>query len=374
MPTPKRILIVDDEELNRELMEAMMASFGHVSELAIDGPEALEKMTPDFDLVLLDVMMPGMDGFEVARRIRENPEINDIPIIMITGLSSQKDRLQAVKAGVNDFISKPVDRVELNVRTDSMLKMKEAQDEIKQHRAMLEETVEKRTASLRKTLKELRKAQRLTHQAHLDTIRRLAVASEYRDEDTALHINRMSNYCAIVARGLSLSADEVDLILHASPMHDVGKIGIPDAILLKPGKLDNSEWEIMKQHSIIGARILRGSSSELVLFEAGEIIALAHHEKWNGTGYPKGLSGEDIPLYGRICAIADIFDALTSNRPYKKAFSSDKALEILQEGRGTHVDPNVVDVFFDQLDDVVEVQKKYTENEEEKRRGVPSNL
>ncbi|MBL6979200.1 MAG: response regulator, partial [Desulfobacteraceae bacterium] len=371
---PKRILIVDDEELNRELMEAMMASFGHVSELAIDGPEALEKMTPDFDLVLLDVMMPGMDGFEVARRIRENPEINDIPIIMITGLSSQKDRLQAVKAGVNDFISKPVDRVELNVRTDSMLKMKEAQDEIKQHRAMLEETVEKRTASLRKTLKELRKAQRLTHQAHLDTIRRLAVASEYRDEDTALHINRMSNYCAIVARGLSLSADEVDLILHASPMHDVGKIGIPDAILLKPGKLDNSEWEIMKQHSIIGARILRGSSSELVLFEAGEIIALAHHEKWNGTGYPKGLSGEDIPLYGRICAIADIFDALTSNRPYKKAFSSDKALEILQEGRGTHVDPNVVDVFFDQLDDVVEVQKKYTENEEEKRRGVPSNL
>jgi len=362
MTTPKRILIVDDEELNRDLMEAMIASFGHVPELATNGLEALEKLTSDFDLVLLDVMMPGMDGFEVAQKIRENQEINDIPIIMVTGLSSQKDRLQAVKAGVNDFISKPVDRVELNVRTDSMLKIKEAQDAIKQHRAILEETVEERTASLRKTLKELKEAQRLTHQAHLDTIRRLAIASEYRDEDTALHLNRMGNYCAIVARGLGLPADEVDLILHASPMHDVGKIGIPDAILLKPGKLNEAEWEIMKQHPIIGSRILSGSSSELL--EAGEIIALSHHEKWDGTGYPKELSGEGIPLYGRICAIADVFDALTNNRPYKKAFSSDKAFEILGEGRGIHFDPKVVDVFFDQADEVVEIQKRFTEKEE----------
>lgn len=363
MTNPKRILIVDDEEMNRELMEAMMASFGHVSELAIDGPEALEKVSPDFDLVLLDVMMPGMDGFEVARRIRENPEISDIPLIMVTGLSRQEDRLHAVKVGVNDFISKPVDKVELGVRTDSMLKMKEAQDAIKQHRAMLEETVEKRTASLRKTLEELREAQRLTHQAHLDTIRRLAVASEYRDEDTAAHINRMSNYCAIVARSLGLPEDEVDLILHASPMHDVGKIGIPDAILLKPDKLDNAEWEIMKQHSIIGSRILVGSSS--VLVEAGEIIALSHHEKWDGTGYPKGISGEDIPLYGRICAIADVFDALTSNRPYKAVLSNDKAFEIIQKNSGTHFEPKVVDAFFDQLDDVIKVQKRYAENEKE---------
>ena len=362
MTTPKRILIVDDEELNRDLMEAMIASFGHVPGLATNGLEALEKLTSDFDLVLLDVMMPGMDGFEVAQKIRENQEINDIPIIMVTGLSSQKDRLQAVKAGVNDFISKPVDRVELNVRTDSMLKIKEAQDAIKQHRAILEETVEERTASLRKTLKELKEAQRLTYQAHLDTIRRLAIASEYRDEDTALHLNRMGNYCAIVARGLGLPADEVDLILHASPMHDVGKIGIPDAILLKPGKLNEAEWEIMKQHPIIGSRILSGSSSELL--EAGEIIALSHHEKWDGTGYPKELSGEGIPLYGRICAIADVFDALTNNRPYKKAFSSDKAFEILGEGRGIHFDPKVVDVFFDQADEVVEIQKRFTEKEE----------
>ena len=362
MTTPKRILIVDDEELNRDLMEAMMASFGHETELAINGPEALEKLTPDFDLVLLDVMMPGMDGFEVAQKIRENQEINDIPIIMVTGLSNQKDRLQAVKAGVNDFISKPVDRVELNVRTDSMLKIKEAQDAIKQHRAILEKTVEERTASLRKTLEELKEAQRLTHQAHLDTIRRLAIASEYRDEDTALHINRMGHYCAIVARGLGLPADEVDLILHASPMHDVGKIGIPDAILLKPGRLNEAEWEIMKQHPIIGSRILTGSSSELL--KAGEIIALSHHEKWDGTGYPKELSGEDIPLHGRICMIADVFDALTSNRPYKKALPSDKAFEILGEGRGIHFDPKVADVFFDQVDEVVEIQKRFTEKEE----------
>jgi putative two-component system response regulator len=362
MTASRRILIVDDEELNRDLLEAMMTSFGHESETASDGVEALERVSPGFDLVLLDVMMPGMDGFEVARRIRGNPEINDIPIIMVTGLSSPEDRLRAVKVGVNDFISKPVDRVELSVRTGSMLKMKEAQDAIKHHRAMLELTVERRTASLQNTLAELKEAQRLTHQAHLDTIRRLAIASEYRDEDTARHINRMSNYCAIVARGLNLPSDKVGLIFHSSPMHDVGKIGIPDAILLKPSKLDNAEWEVMKQHAEIGARILRGSSSELV--EAGAIIALSHHEKWDGTGYPEGLSGEDIPLYGRICAIADVFDALTNIRPYKKALSNDKAFEILKEGRGGHFDPKMVDVFFDHLDEVSEIQKRYREEKE----------
>jgi putative two-component system response regulator len=355
MDKPKRILIVDDEELNRELLEDLIASFGHEPEMARDGIEALAMMKLDIDLVLLDVMMPGMDGFEVAKRIRENVDYSDLPIIMVTALTSKEDRLRAVEAGANDFITKPVDKTELKVRTASLLKMKEAQDAIKRHKAELEKKVEQRTAELRLALQDMAEAQRKTHQAHLETIQRLAIAAEYKDEDTAAHINRMSNYCAIIARGLHLSPGEQEIILHASPMHDVGKIGIADAILLKPDKLHEDEWDIIKQHSTIGYRILSGSSSELL--QVGEIIALSHHEKWDGSGYPKGLVGKDIHLFGRICAVADVFDALTSKRPYKKAFSNEKAYEILRESRGTHFDPKVLDVFFEHLDEVVAIQK-----------------
>jgi putative two-component system response regulator len=199
-------------------------------------------------------------------------------------------------------------------------------------------------------------AQWKTHQAHLETIQRLAIASEYKDEDTAAHIYRMSNYCSIIARVLHLPPGEVELLLHASPMHDVGKIGIPDLILLKPGKLTPEKWTIMKEHTIIGGSILREAEDDLI--KTGEIIALSHHEKWDGSGYPKGMKGEDIPLIGRITAVADVFDALTSERPYKKAFSNEKAYGILREGRGTQFDPKVLDAFFERLDDVVEIQEK----------------
>lgn len=354
MNQPKRILVVDDEELNRELLEGLMVSFGHEPEMARDGVEALAKLKLDIDLVLLDVMMPVMDGFEVARRIRENPDTSDLPIIMVTALTSKEDRLLAVQSGANDFITKPIDKTELQVRTESLLKMKEAQDTIKRHRVMLEETVQARTASLRQALEETAEAQRRTHGAHLDTIRRLAIAAEYKDEDTAAHINRMSNYCAIIARVLHLPPGEVELILHASPMHDVGKIGVPDIILLKPGKLTPEEWTIMKKHTIFGGRILREAEDDLI--KDGEIIALSHHEKWDGSGYPKGLKGENIPLIGRITAVADVFDALTSERPYKKAFSNEKAYEILREGRGTQFDPKVLDAFFERLDEVEAIQ------------------
>lgn len=357
MNQPKRILIVDDEKLNRKLLEDLIASLGHEPETARDGVEALAKLKLDIDLVLLDVMMPGMDGFEVARRIRKDPETSHIPIVMVTALTSEKDRLSAVQAGANDFIAKPIDKTELQVRTESLLKMKEAQDAIKRHREMLEETVQKRTVSLRKALEETAEAQRRTHRAHLDTIKRLSIAAEYKDEDTAAHINRMSNYCAIIARVLHLPPGEVEIIFHASPMHDVGKIGIPDHILLKPGKLTSEEWTIMKEHSVIGGRILGEAEDDLI--KVGEIIALSHHEKWDGSGYPKGLKGEDIPLIGRITAVADVFDALTSKRPYKKAFSNEKAYEILREGRGTQFDPKVLDAFFERLDEVVAIQEQY---------------
>lgn len=277
----------------------------------------------------------------------------------MTALESKIDLVRAVESGANDFISKPVGRTELRVRMTSLLKMKEAQDGIKRYQEELEKTVEKRTAVLRQALENMAKAQRKTHESHLDTIHRLAVAAEYKDGNTAANIRRMSHYCAILARGLNLPPSEVELILNASIMHDVGKIGIPDAILLKPGNLTEKEFEIMKQHTIIGARILSGSPSELL--QAGEVIALSHHEKWDGSGYPNGLVGESIPLWGRICAVADVFDALTSKRLYKEALPNEKVYEILREGRGIHFGPSIVDMFFERLDEVVTIQGQYRE-------------
>ncbi|HXG30439.1 MAG TPA: HD domain-containing phosphohydrolase [Thermodesulfobacteriota bacterium] len=354
---PKRILIVDDEEPNRELLKSILDSLGHDSETAADGFEALAKYKLDIDLVLLDVNMPGMDGFTVVRRIREDPDCSSVPILMVTALTSKNDRLRAVEAGANDFITKPIDVTELKVRMASLLRMKEAQDAIKRHQEELERTVEKRTAYLRQSLDNLAKAHRATYEAHLDTIRCLAVAAEYKDENTGTHINRMSHYTALLAQGLNLPPNEVELILHASKMHDVGKIGIPDSILLKPGKLTEEEMEIMKQHTIIGARILEGSLSEIL--QAGKVMALSHHEKWDGSGYPKGLSGKDIPLWGRICAVADVFDAITSDRPYHKAMPNEKAYEILREERGRHFDPGIIDVFFDRIEEVLKIQERY---------------
>ncbi|MBC8457344.1 MAG: HD domain-containing protein [Deltaproteobacteria bacterium] len=205
------------------------------------------------------------------------------------------------------------------------------------------------------------KAQQRNYKTLLETIIRLSIAIHYKVEDTGAHIYRISHYCAIIAKGLHLRQNEVEIIPYASPLHDVGIIGIPDKILLKPGKLNDQEWEIIKQHTTIGARILSGSESEIL--QAGEVIALSHHERWNGSGYPKGLVGEEIPLYGRICAVADVFDALTSERPYRKAFSNEEAYEILRKGYSTQFDPKVVDAFFEGLDEVVEIQEQYSDTE-----------
>jgi PAS domain S-box-containing protein len=205
-------------------------------------------------------------------------------------------------------------------------------------------------SDLERTAFEARAAQQKTYIAYLKTIERMALAAEYKDEDTGAHIMRMRQYCVVIGRGFGLTTDEVDTLMHAAPMHDVGKIGIPDAILLKPGKLDADEWEVMKRHSEIGARLLSGSESEIL--QAGEVIALSHHEKWDGSGYPHGLAGEDIPLWGRIAAIADVFEALTSKRPYKDAFPVEKAVAIMREGRATHFDQRLLDLFLGDLDAV----------------------
>ena len=351
-----RVLAADDQEEIRQALTRALQALGYEVELAADGIEALAKLPLDPDLVLLDAEMPGLDGFEVARRIRADPEYLDLPIIMVTGLDSREDRLRAVEAGVNDFISKPFDLTELRVRCTSLLRLKGATDALKRQHADLEQVVAKRTADLRVALARMADAQRNTYAAHLDTIRRLVIAAEYKDRDTATHIERIGLYCEHVAGTLKLPPGEVEIIRHASPMHDVGKIGIPDAVLLSPRKLDPEEWEIMKTHPAIGARILAGSPSPVL--QAGETIARAHHERWDGSGYPGGLRGEDIPLAGRICAVADVFDALTSNRHYRDALPNATVWEMMQAERGRHFDPAVLDVFVASREAVEMIQQQ----------------
>jgi putative two-component system response regulator len=354
---PKRVLVVDDDDATRAITQAMVRAQGHEVESASDGIEGLAKLRLGVDLVLLDVVMPGMDGFEVCRRIRRDPAAADVPVIMLTSMASRDDRLRAVDAGANDFIAKPVDETEFRIRSASLLKLKDAQDALKDYQAHLEELVRQRTASLRSALEQMAQAQRLAYLAQLDTVERLAIVAEYKDKVTARHIERMSHYCAVIARGLNLPPGEVELILHASRMHDVGKIAVPDIILRKPSSLDGPEWTVMRGHALIGGLILENSSSELL--QAGRVIAMCHHERWDGAGYPSGLVGENIPLWGRICAVADVFDAVTSERPYKPAYSNDVAMSILREGRGTQFDPAVVDIFFECIDQILAVQGQH---------------
>jgi putative two-component system response regulator len=351
-----RVLVADDQEDGRRALSRGLRALGYDVEVASDGIEALARLPLGVDLVLLDAEMPGLDGFEVARRIRVDPEHEDLPIIMVTGLDSREDRLRAVEAGVNDFIAKPFDLTELRVRCASLLRLKAATDELKRHRAELEQTVAKRTADLRVALDRMADAQRSTYAAHLDTIRRLVLAAEHKDRDTAAHIERIGLYCELVATSLKLPPGEVEIIRHASPMHDVGKIGIPDAILLSPRKLDAEEWEIMQRHATIGARILHGSPSPLL--QAGEAIALTHHERWDGSGYPAGRRGEDIPLAGRICAVADVFDALTNNRHYRDALPNATVWEMMEAERDRHFDPAVLDVFLESREAVEAIHRR----------------
>ncbi len=356
---PHRILAIDDEKLNLRVLSGLLRSLGYEAVLADSGEKALAALDASIDLILLDVMMPDMDGFTVARKIRERPDGADVPIIMVTALTGKQDRLSAVEAGANDFIAKPIDMTELRVRMGSLLKMKQSQDQVKRYQAELEAMVRIRTQALRLALENLEESQKTILTAHRETLHRLAAAAEFKDADTANHITRMSRYCAALASWLGLHDGETELVEQASPMHDIGKIGIPDSILLKPGALTPEEWKVMQQHTIFGARILGSSSFELL--RAGEIIALSHHEKWDGSGYPSGLSGEDIPLFGRICAVADVFDALTSRRPYKDAFSNEVSLDIMKTGRGSHFDPRILDLFLEHFDEILAIKASYVD-------------
>jgi putative two-component system response regulator len=349
------ILIVDDYPQNVKLLEAYLLPCGYKLVKAASGEEALTKLEGNkIDLVLLDVMMPDIDGFEVTRRIRQDDKNHLLPIILVTSLRETEDRVRGIEAGCDDFISKPVDKLELLARVRSLLKIKAYNDLRSNYQKELESEVNKRTQELRQASDKLRTAS-------LDTIYRLSMASEYKDQDTGTHIKRMSHYCAAIARRMGLDENTITAILYAAPMHDLGKIGIPDKILAKPGKFDPVEQDIMKLHTIIGAKILSRSDEEFI--KLGGIIALSHHEKWDGSGYPNGLKGTAIPIAGRIAAIADVFDALTSKRPYKEPFSIEKSLVIIKNWRGSYFDPEVVDTFIAIQDEILNIKEEFPEED-----------
>ncbi len=360
MPQPTyRILVADDDEMIRTLHAEFVRGFGYEVEIASDGIEAIAKIGLGVDLVLTDAHMPGMDGFEVARRIRKNRSSEELPIVMVTSLEAREDRLRAYEVGINDFINKPVDHTELRLRLKWLLELKTAQDALKRSKETLENTVQLRTRELREALEEVTRAQREIQGAHLDTIRRLTLAAEYKDHDTAGHIERIGRYSQIVGMAMHLQPGLVDLLLHAAPMHDVGKLGIPDSILLKPGPLSQEERVIMNTHTTIGGQILSGSTSPVI--QMGETVALTHHEKWSGGGYPHGLAGDQIPLEARICSVVDFFDALTMDRPYRKAVPNDEVVEMIVSESGTSFDPRVVEVFLDVRPDIEAIQGEYVE-------------
>jgi putative two-component system response regulator len=343
----EHILIVDDEAANLKLLEKMLKGQGYGSlSLVQDSREVIasyREVQPD--LVLLDINMPHVDGYQVIEQLNGLDDPLLPPIVVLTAQHNREHLLKALSLGARDFITKPFDRNELLVRVRNLLEAHRSHRLLHDQKALLEEAVQERTREL--------------HSTRLQVVQRLGRAAEFRDEETGNHILRMSHISALLAKAIGWSEARCDLILNASPMHDIGKIGIPDAILLKPGQLDAGEWEIMKSHTVIGARLLDGDDSELL--RMARDIALSHHEKWDGTGYPHGLSGEDIPQAARIAALADVFDALTSERPYKVAWTIEASVELIRSRSGTHFDPALVGALMEQLPAVMEIRERFSD-------------
>ena len=336
-PDPKtlpRILIVDDEEKNRRLLETLLRS-DYETRSAADGMEALDTVR-EFrpDLVLLDVMMPRLNGFDTTRELKRDPDTKNIPVVLLTSLDDRASRLHGLAAGAEEFLTKPIDRAELQVRVRNLLRIKSFNDLLAEHNRILEERVRARTAQLRSSYR--------------DAIHAMTAAIEYKDEGTGAHIKRISRYTATLARTLGLGEEFAETMFYASPMHDVGKIGVPDNILLKAGPLTEPEWEIMRTHTLLGERILSGGDSPYL--RMGADIAAAHHERWDGSGYPRQLRGEAIPLSARIMTLCDQYDALRSARPYKSAIDHEHTVQVLVNGDGRtmpdHFDPQVLAAFL----------------------------
>lgn len=321
------LLLVDDEPLNLQVLRQILQDEYRLL-FAKDGMKALELAEREVpDLILLDVMMPSMSGHEVCKKLKQNVLTTHIPVIFVTALSEEVDEAQGFDAGAVDYITKPVSPLVVRAR-------------IKTHLALV-------------SIEELK-------ETRLQIIQRLGMAAEYKDNETGRHVIRMSLYSKIIAEGAGFSKAFAEEVMNAAPMHDIGKIGIPDHILLKSGEFTEEEWEVMRQHPLIGADIIGEHPSGLL--KMARLMALTHHEKWDGSGYPYQLKGEEIPIVGRIVAIADVFDALTTARPYKKAWPIEDALTYLKEQSGKHFDPDLLKIFLENLPAVLDVKKQWPEN------------
>jgi putative two-component system response regulator len=342
-----RILIVDDELANIMLLESFLEQAGYTNfESVSDSRQVLPRfLAHPPDLVLLDVRMPYLDGFMVMQQLKHRIAENTfLPIVILTADVTPATKQRALEEGAADFLFKPLDMSEVLLRIRNLLRTRFLHVEVQSQNQILEDRVRERTRELEEAHAAILHHTFELQEAQIETIHRLALAAEYRDDDTGQHVQRVSNNSALIAQALGWNQEKVELIKKASPLHDVGKIGIPDDILLKPAKLTADEWGIMKSHTVIGAKILSGS--RFPLLQMAEEIALTHHEKWDGNGYCPGLAGEDIPKSGRIVAVADVFDALTHERPYKRAWTIAEALEEIENQRERHFDPEIVDAFL----------------------------
>jgi response regulator RpfG family c-di-GMP phosphodiesterase len=344
-PLVCNVVLVDDDPMSLALLHHLASEIPGTRVLAFGDPREAEAWcrTQEPDLVITDQQMPGMTGTELVRTLREQPLLRDMPILMVTALEDREVRREALSLGANDYLLKPLDAVEAGARLRNLLALRRSTQALARHAASLEAEV-------------VRAAEAIIAREH-EAIVRLARAAEFRDWETGAHIMRVSHYARLIAGSLGLSSRDQDALFRATAMHDVGKIGVPDHILLKPSALDDLEFSIMKQHTVIGYRILGGSASELLQIAAD--IALHHHESYDGSGYPEGLAGESIPRWGRIVAVADTFDALTSERPYKSEWPIGLATEYLRQKAGTRFDPECVAGFSSSLGEIGEIRASF---------------
>lgn len=333
-----KILVADDDRFYIQIFSDLIEGLGYESVAASNGLEALKKAREDRpDILILDVVMPGMDGFEVTRKLKGDPATAHLPIVIVTSLSDRGSKLKGLESGADELLGKPVDEAEFRARIKNLLKVKKYEDYLLEHGKRLEGEVVDKSMQLERAFEKIR-------HGYVETVYRLTLAAEYRDRETGGHIKRISLYSEILASRLGLASEVVEAIFFGSPMHDVGKIGIPDSILLKEGSHTPEEFEIMKTHSTIGANILRDPDSGIL--RTAREIALTHHERWDGNGYPMGLKGDEIPISGRVVHLVDIYDALRSKRPYKEAFDHEASCRIITSQK-ERFDPAVFNAFLE---------------------------